>query len=743
MPGFVQRFSTDPGLAELTRIEAVDIIDRTPPANVLGVGSGTVCLVGEFENGPFNKTTEILGGSDLLNTFGGFGYTYAGIGAKNPCARLRQADGALVSEFWNGNSFVHLVGKRFNRLLLVRVDTSVGNVQLTRLASILGASKFRYSLITGQTVVFTRDAQAPVTATFTGVAATVTGAAGTFNPLVGESCVLGWDGQPNFTVAFDGTENTVALDVARINQFAGFAFAAVSGGQIALTGRQAGTGGQVRVVSGTAGTLTKLGLAVANTAGTGNVANISAVTPAEVNTVITAADAVTKVDTTSNGSLRIFSTTATSAGAMFIGPSSTAADFGFVVSVTDAVGAGNGGVIPAGTLVRNTGSTVQLVTMQDVVVTPTNAGPYTVKVRHATDDLTGLTAAPGAIVVVDATTPIDLDAFAVVNTVTITPCLTDAQIDAQYATAIAATLNVSDVSREINIICSARQSNSNRRNLKTNTITASKTGLFGRVAISRPPLNTAVATAESTSAEPGVGAYRNERLEYNYPGFNVNVPAIALVGTAGGTGFTADGNMDVGSDVFLASVLSQLNPEEDPGQLTDFLSAVNGLETGAGNSANSNSNLQGWTIDTYKSFKASGICAPRIENGLVFFQSGVTSVDPASFPQLSPISRRRMADFIQDSLSIALKPNLKKLLTTARQTAIKTAVRDFLTGLQSPTNANLQRIVTFSISDKQNTKVALAAGVYRLTILVQLVPSLKALVLDTTIGETVQIDIAA
>ena len=76
MPGFVRRYLSDPGLEELTAIEGVVIIDRDPPASITGVGTGTVTVVGEFENGPFNDPIEVASGADMLNTFGGFGFVY-------------------------------------------------------------------------------------------------------------------------------------------------------------------------------------------------------------------------------------------------------------------------------------------------------------------------------------------------------------------------------------------------------------------------------------------------------------------------------------------------------------------------------------------------------------------------------------------------------------------------------------------------------------------------------------------
>lgn len=735
--GFVRRYNTDPGLDELTAIEGVVIIDRDPPESILGAGVGTVICVGETENGPFavdappnGGPREVFSSQDFSSTWGGFGYVVGGVTSKNPCARVRQADGALLSESWNGNLFVHLRGKRFKRLILARPDTSVGKVRFTRRANLLGYNQFRFALTSGQHLDFKINGAGAVVATFTGVTATVTGVAGTFNPGIGATATLGWDAESNFTVIFDGSETTNALCISRINQYAGFTFADLSGGQIRLTGRIPGTSGQVRVVSGSTGTLAALGHSVATTVGTGNVGNINAVTPAEINTRVQATSANAFVDQLSDGTLRMYSIL----GHLEVVVATTATAFGFPVAVSDEA-AGNAGTIPAGTIVRMANSAQIFVTMQDVAVLATSAGPYEVRVRHATDDLTGGATTPGQIDTVDATTPIDLDAFSVSNVQATSIALTDTQIDTAYLAAIDATLSATNVAKEGTLIVAARQSNAVRRKLRENALSATKKGLRARRSIVRPPLNTTVATAVSSVSEPGVGAYRAERVPYAYPGFAVQVPEIARLGLAGGSGFTVDGIVDVGSDIFLASVISQLNPEENPGQLTDFLGAVVSLERG--------SNIQGFDIDTYRALKAAGICAPRIDEGSVFFQSGVTSVSPATFPALAPINRRGMADYIQDSLAFGpLMQHTKRLMTRARRRAIVTAIREFLRQLLSPENDDLQRIAAFATDERKgNTSTSIKAGIFRVRIAVTLVPSLDVLVLDTVVGQTVDVNI--
>src|SRR3974390_1236864 len=177
MSTFIRRFLQDPGEAILLNIESVNILDLTPPSAIIGVGSGTVCLVGEFENGPFNSTTEVFTPGGFQQAFGSLGYQYGSLLAQNPCARGRKADGALVSEAWNGNGAVQVNGKTFSRLLICRVDTSVGPVSVQRLAFLTGAAKFAYQLVTGQVLQLDVGA-GPTSATFTGAPPTAPAAAG-------------------------------------------------------------------------------------------------------------------------------------------------------------------------------------------------------------------------------------------------------------------------------------------------------------------------------------------------------------------------------------------------------------------------------------------------------------------------------------------------------------------------------------------------------------------------------------
>jgi hypothetical protein len=97
MSGFIRRYLQDPGLAELLAIEGVVIIDREPAASIIGTGSGTVCLVAEFEKGGY-QPLEVMGGQDVMTQFGAFGFVYDGIAGNHPCARARSAVAARILE---------------------------------------------------------------------------------------------------------------------------------------------------------------------------------------------------------------------------------------------------------------------------------------------------------------------------------------------------------------------------------------------------------------------------------------------------------------------------------------------------------------------------------------------------------------------------------------------------------------------------------------------------------------------
>ena len=397
------------------------------------------------------------------------------------------------------------------------------------------------------------------------------------------------------------------------------------------------------------------------------------------------------------------------------------------------------GSIPAGTVVQDSTAAHIFVTAQSVQFTSTGVyiggvlvattGPWTVKIRHAVDNGTGLAATAGTLTVIP--TPPQIISLTSSNLQATTAALTESAIDAQYVNALALSSDINTVSREVNILYSARQSNAVRRALKANVLFASANGFYGRIAVIRTPLGITKQLAQSTVQEPGVGAYSDQRVIYCYPQARTYVPIIALRGTAGGLGFTFDGNVDVGADGFLASIMSQLPPEENPGQETSFADGVVDIE--------SSINANGFGVGDYIAFKAAGICAVRMDGGTAIFQSGVTSVNPSVYPSLVRISRRRMADYIQDSISDLASGFSKKLNSRAQRNALMSEIRNFLEQLLNINNPDFARIGGFTFKD-QNTPTTLALGINRMLLNVMTLTSMDSIVFQTSIGESVVVE---
>lgn len=734
--GFIRRFTTDPGIATTLAIEGIVIIDRDPVSSVQGEGTGFVTCVGEFEDGEYNVPLRHSTGDDLARDRGGFGFVYEGLVSCNPCARQRSADGALNLEYWNGNGFVALVNKKFAELASVRVDTSVGAVTFTRIPSVLGNNNPFWDLETGQTLSVD-PGSGPLVATFTGVAALMTSAPGAYPPapsIAGKSVTLvidlGSTGQIGpVAVYFQLTDTTQAAVVSRINSFLGYTGAVVAGGGVTtIVGRVKGTAGHVQVTAIHADVATATGLSVSVANGTGNVASIDAVTFAEAKSIIEAAVAGTRVERNETGQIRIDST---SGAFVVVGNVSTALAFGFPLGTT-FTNVGIDSTIPAGTRVRDVALN-EWVTAITTAVKATVAGPYTIKIRPALDNGTSVAVLAGAVNAVPFPIP-EAGAFTVLNALPIGAALTEAAIDAAYVAAMLTTLNSNLDTAKTDIIVSARQSNAVRNALRNNALDASTESLSGRVAVIRPPLGTTRAIALGNS-QPGVSVYRSQNVGYAFPGAATFVPQIAVRGLSGGAGFTADGIISTGFDMWAASIMSQLLPEEDPGQLTPYANLIVGFEL-------NNPDVADMKLADYINFKAAGIMALRFAEGSPIIQSGVTSVLPSLQEALAPMNRRRFSYFIEDSLAAGLSQYSKKLATRARRAEVYSVVQAFLAELKSVGNDAAQRIEDFSIDAKSpNTPQSLARGIFRMQIKVRMIATLLDIVLDVTTGAGVTVDV--
>lgn len=738
MAGFVRRFTSTPSIEVLSEIEAVDIVDLPPQSPTTGTGSGTLLCVGEFEDGGFADGSdasewvgargpqEVFGSEDLVNRFGGFGYTYGTVPSNNICAR------AHLFESFNGNGFLKLKFCRPRRLIISRVDTSVGQVAFSPLAAIIGGAG-PFNLTVGDVLTVTTDVGGPVSSTAIAAAeATVTGAVFVASGFVGgESVDFTIDGGPTVRVSFAAADQTPAQVAARINLVLGYAAASVVLGALQIVGIRQGTGGSVVLADGTVGALASIGLVAGSTAGTGNVANLSRVTPAEVAAIVNgtaglaANNCSARVD--AQGRIRIFRDSAP--GTILIASTSMAIACALSpLATTVTAGEHSGGIIMAGTRIRTAGGdewvTMQTLSISEGSATSPNLGPHVVKVRPAVDDGTSLgTAAFTTVVLVDMP---DFADFDVTNPNALTAALTEPQMDVAYETAFTRTIDLASVVREVNFSISARRSDAVVSVGKANAIDASAGGMFGRKFLTGAPLGFTISQAIAD-----VGLNRSDRVFYTFPGWRVRVPEIAFRGTAGGAGFTDDGIITVRADGPLATLVCQLAPEENPGQATGLIENFFAVED-----VYSGSTTVPLTIDSYIAFKRNGICAPRRDpfSGSIY-QSGITS---SITPGLTTQARRKMADFIQDSLATRLVPFSKRLATQSRLDGIRSVIEQFLSELQSVNNPETARIDSYLVDETSaQTPELTARGIFAFIIKVRTLSSLDAIVLQTEIGEGV------
>lgn len=196
--------------------------------------------------------------------------------------------------------------------------------------SVLGANIGPFDLEPGDTLAIDVDAGGPATATFNATAASRdTGGAGPFALVNGQTLTVSVNGGAVQTIAFLTAEfvsigaATRAEVAAVINAKIVGASASDTGAVVRLTSDRRGTGSGINVTGGTANGA--LGFTTGNIAGGGNVANIDAVTVAEVKTIVELAVAGCTVSDV-GGAVRISSNTTGPSSSVLVQASSTADD---------------------------------------------------------------------------------------------------------------------------------------------------------------------------------------------------------------------------------------------------------------------------------------------------------------------------------------------------------------------------------------------------------------------------------
>lgn len=721
MAGFVRRFTEVQTIEVIRQIEGVVIIDLAPPDPATGAGSGTILLVGEFEDGFFatddevKGAVEVFGSEDFRQKFGGFGFTYDGTPAQNPCSRRH------LQELWNGNGFLKAFKLRGQRLMISRVDTSVGSVSFDPLACLDG-DVGPFVIPDGTPIAFTTDQGSAASSAISGVVATVPGAGATFGTITsGDSFQIRVDGGPVVTVTFGAADTTVAAVVSRVNDTLGYAAATDNAGEMDLVGIIPGTNGSIQLIESTPGVLAKIGHTVGTTAGTGNVGTLNGVTVTELVTIINGSAGLAAINVEASvgktGEIRVCNNSPAATSTIEADASGNGALIGLAEGTTVAITDHPGGSIAAGSRVSN--GTLDWVTTQTLDIPAGAVGPYVAKVRPALDDGTQVGSGAGTV-----TTIKDAAAFAeltVTNPNALEAALDENQMDVQYTKALDATLDESGVCREANYLLISRRSDAVVRDGRSNAIKATACGLFARKYITGDPLGT-----DTSTIIENVAKYRSDRVFYCGKGLKVRIPQIAEIGSAGGLGFTDDGIITVRPDGPLTTLCALLAPEENPGQQTGLIDDFFEVDSFG----------EVLDVESYKAYRREGVSVPRIDrvSGTIF-QSGVTSSLTSG---RTTMARRKMADFIQDTATELLNPFIKRLSKQSRRTKVRAVWEQFLAGLKSEQNPELARIEGFSVDDSinaGNTPEVLAQGVNYLNTVVRTFSSLDDIVVQTEIGE--------
>ena len=317
--------------------------------------------------------------------------------------------------------------------------------------------------------------------------------------------------------------------------------------------------------------------------------------------------------------------------------------------------------------------------------------------------------------------------------------VTTSELEALYSECFDALLTDAYPARDVSVLIAARTSTAIRSAMKTHVLTASSQGR-GRVAVIAPAVDVVSKDVAVGNTADGVGYNRDERVIYCWPGVQaVNAAAKnrqSLVKKADGT-YTSEGLLDVRSDAYMASILSNLASERNPGQASDpvplCLDSAKSFQSGLPGA--------GFSMTDYINFRQYGVAAIRFERGATkTFQSGITTSLDA---QRKNINRRRMADEIQDSLAQIYEKYNKLPLTLPLKTTIDSETTAYLASLLSATDPSAQRIEAYSVDSKSgNTPELNAAGIYVVVVKVRMLGMSDAIVLQAEVGPTVTVTAA-
>lgn len=308
---------------------------------------------------------------------------------------------------------------------------------------------------------------------------------------------------------------------------------------------------------------------------------------------------------------------------------------------------------------------------------------------------------------------------------------TNATLRTRYLDALDALAADEDPSNAVNFVTAARKDATVRRLLRAHCLAQSAAGLTRNTAIS-PSLDQLTLSTIIGSADPGAGgvggAVRDERVTYCWPGAQTFIPELVnvTIACADGTS-TRDGMIDTTMDTWLSSLLTYLQPECNPGQALDpvplAFAAIAGYQRGTPK----------LKMADYILLKQYGVCGLRIDRQLgPILQSGITTSLTAGQTNQN---RRRMADYIQDSIAARYNLLVKALATQARKDALVSETVAFGAELVSKNNPSAARIDSFSVDDRSgNTPALEARGIFTIISRWRMLATLDELVAQTDVS---------
>lgn len=307
------------------------IIVQEEPASmrVLSGGATGVCAcVGVAAMGPVGIATRLSSAEEFSRIFGGD--IAAGISAA-----------VVRGYFQNGGERMYFtrvvhhkkIGPAWIKMSAPGTLTLLSAAGVPAPAQATGAATGPFQLAPGLTLIIGRDAAGEATATFNATSGRNAGGSGPFTLTANQALQVRIDGAnvgaPVQTFVFTAGQfaniasATAAEVAAAINETITGAQAGISGEGLEIVSDSSGTASSVEICGGSA--MVGLGFTASTAAGTGNVADIDAVTVAEIKTVVEAAVSGTTVADVS-GKVRISAATTGTGGVLQVMPASTAAD---------------------------------------------------------------------------------------------------------------------------------------------------------------------------------------------------------------------------------------------------------------------------------------------------------------------------------------------------------------------------------------------------------------------------------